>query len=71
MNATKKATIAVVANKNQHQNYNTKNLFGLSRKQWSKILDHTETIITNVLVVITFGVMPFIGLFLAMFWRCL
>ena len=71
MNATKKATIAVVAKQNYRTNYNTKNLFGLSRKQWSKILDHTETIITNTLVVITFGVMPFIGLFLAMFWRCL
>lgn len=71
MNATKKATIAVAANQKHRPNYNTKNLFGLSRKQWSKILDHTETIITNTLVVITFGVMPFIGLFLAMFWRCL
>lgn len=71
MNETKKATIAVVAQQKHRPNYNTKNLFGLSRKQWSKILDHTETIITNTLVVITFGVMPFIGLFLAMFWRCL
>ena len=71
MTATKKATIAVVAKQNYQPNYNTKNLFGLSRKKWSKILDHTETIITNTLVVITFGVMPFIGLFLAMFWRCL
>ena len=71
MNATKKATIAVVAKQNYRPNYNTKNLFGLSRKKWSKILDRTETVITNTLVVITFGVMPFIGLFLAMFWRCL
>ena len=71
MNATKKATIAVAAQQKHRPNYNTKNLFGLSRKQWSKILDHTETIITNTLVVITFGLMPFIGLFLAMFWRCL
>ena len=71
MTATKKATIAVVAQQKHRPNYNTKNLFGLSRKQWSKILDHTETIITNTLVVITFGVMPFVALFLAMFGRCL
>ena len=70
MNATKKATIAVAAQQKHRPNYNTKNLFGLSRKQWSDILDHTETIITNTLVVITFGLMPFIGLFLAMFARC-
>ena len=70
MNTTKKATIAVAANQKHRPNYNTKNLFGLSRKQWSKILDHTETIITNTLVVITFGLMPFVGLFLAMFARC-
>ena len=71
MTATKKATIAVAAQQKHRPNYNTKNLFGLSRKQWSKILDNAEAIITNTLVVITFGVMPFIGLFLAMFWRCL
>ena len=71
MTATKKATIAVVAQQKHRPNYNTKNLFGLSRKQWSNILDHAETVITNALVVIAFGVMPFIGLFLAMFWRCL
>lgn len=53
-----------------HKKYST-NLFGLSRKKWSYILDHAETIITNTLVVITFGVMPFVGLFLAMFARCL
>ncbi len=71
MTATKKATIAVVAKQNYRPNYNTKNLFGLSRKKWSKILDRLESVIVNTLVVITFGVMPFIGLFLAMFWRCL
>ena len=53
-----------------HKKYST-NLFGLSRKQWSNILDHAETIITNTLVVITFGVMPFIALFMAWFGRCL
>lgn len=52
-----------------HRKYST-NLFGLSSKQWSNIIDHAETIITNTLVVITFGVMPFVGLFLAMFARC-
>lgn len=53
-----------------HQKYST-NLFGLSRKQWSYILDRTDSIITNTLVVITFGVMPFVALFLAWFGRCL
>ena len=70
MNATKKATIAVAAKQNYRPNYNTKNLFGLSRKKWSKILDRLESVIVNTLVVITFGVMPFVGLFLAMFARC-
>ena len=70
MNATKKATIAVAAQQKHRPNYNTKNLFGLSRKQWSKILDRLESVIVNTLVVITFGVMPFVGLFLAMFARC-
>ena len=51
-------------------NYNT-NLFGLTRKQWSNILDSAETVITNALVVITFGILPFVGLFLAWFGRCL
>lgn len=53
-----------------HQKYNT-NLFNLSRKQWSNILDRAETIITNTLVVATFGIMPFVALFLAWFGRCL
>ena len=53
-----------------HKKYRT-NLFGLSRKQWSNIIDRTETVITNALVVITVGVMPFVALFLAWFGRCL
>lgn len=69
MELNKKMTAGTVINFKAHKNYNT-NLFGLTRKQWSNILDHAETIITNTLVVITFGVMPFVGLFLAMFWRC-
>ena len=69
MELNKKMTAGTVINFKAHKNYNT-NLFGLTRKQWSDILDHTETIITNTLVVITFGVMPFVGLFLAMFARC-
>ena len=71
MTATKKATIAVVANQKHRPNYNTKNLFGLSRKRWSNILNRVENAIISTLVVITFGLLPFIGLFLAMFWRCL
>lgn len=69
MTNNKKMTAGTVINFKAHKKYST-NLFGLSRKQWSDILDHTETIITNTLVVITFGVMPFVGLFLAMFARC-
>ena len=69
MELNKKMTAGTVINFKAHKNYNT-NLFGLTRKQWSNILDHAETIITNTLVVITFGVMPFVGLFLAMFARC-
>lgn len=53
-----------------HKKYST-NLFGLSRKQWSKILDRVENAITDVLVVTTFGILPFVGLFLAWFGRCL
>ena len=70
MELNKKMTAGTVINQKLQKKYST-NLFGLSRKQWSDILDHTETIITNTLVVITFGLMPFVGLFLAMFWRCL
>lgn len=53
-----------------HKKYST-NLFGLSRKQWSKIIDRVENAITDVLVVTTFGILPFVGLFLAWFGRCL
>lgn len=69
MTNNKKMTVAAVINQKSQKKYST-NLFGLSRSQWSNILDHVETIITNTLVVITFGVMPFVGLFLAMFARC-
>ena len=70
MELNKKMTAGTVINSKSQRKYST-NLFGLSRREWSRILDNTEAIITNTLVVITFGVMPFIGLFLAMFWRCL
>ena len=70
MTNNKKMTVAAVINQKSQQKYSM-NLFGLSRREWSNILDHAETIITNTLVIITFGLMPFIGLFLAMFWRCL
>lgn len=71
MESIKKVTAGTVTNKkNLQQKYST-NLFGLSRKQWSNILDRAETIITNTLVVITFGVMPFVALFMAWFGRCL
>ena len=70
MNATKKATIAVVANKNQHQNYNTKNLFGLSRKQWSRILDVLDKV-EGFIVLSAFSVLFVLSWFLAFFGRCL
>ena len=70
MTATKKATIAVVANKNQHQNYNTKNLFGLSRKQWSRILDVLDKI-EGFIVLSAFSVLFVLSWFLAFFGRCL
>lgn len=70
MNATKKATIAVVANKNQHQNYNTKNLFGLTRKQWSRILDVLDKI-EGFIVLSAFSVLFVLSWFLAFFGRCL
>ena len=69
MTNNKKMTAGTVINKKSHKKYST-NLFGLSRREWSKILDNAEAIITNTLVVITFDVMPFVGLFLAMFARC-
>lgn len=70
MTATKKATIAVVANKNQHQNYNTKNLFGLSRKQWSRILDVLDKV-EGFIVLSAFSVLFVLSWFLAFFGRCL
>lgn len=70
MELNKKMTAGTVINSKSQRKYST-NLFGLSRKQWSNILDRVENAITDVLVVTTFGVMPFVGLFLAMFARCL
>lgn len=70
MELNKKMTAGTVINSKSQRKYST-NLFGLSRSQWSNILDRVENAITDVLVVTTFGVMPFVGLFLAMFWRCL
>ena len=52
MESIKKVTAETVTNKKILQQKYSTNLFGLSRKQWSNILDHTETIITNTLVVI-------------------
>lgn len=68
MTNNKKMTAGTVINRKLQKKYST-NLFGLSRREWSNILDHAETIITNTLV-ITFGIMPFVALFLAMFARC-
>lgn len=70
MNATKKATIAVVAKQNYRPNYNTKNLFGLSRKKWSRILDVLDKI-EGIIVLSAFGVLFVLSWFLAFFGRCL
>lgn len=71
MESIKKVTAGTVTNKKILQQKYSTNLFGLSRKQWSNIIDRTETVITDVLVVTTFGILPFVGLFLAWFGRCL
>ena len=71
MTATKKATIAVVANnKNNRPNYNTKNLFGLSRKQWSRILDVLDKV-EGFIVLSAFSVLFVLSWFTAFFGRCL
>ena len=71
MTATKKATIAVVANnKNNRPNYNTKNLFGLSRKQWSRILDVLDKV-EGFIVLSAFSVLFVLSWFMAFFGRCL
>ena len=70
MNATKKATIAVVANQKHRPNYNTKNLFGLSRKKWSRILDVLDKI-EGIIVLSAFDVLFVLSWFLAFFGRCL
>lgn len=70
MNATKKATIAVVAKQNYRPNYNTKNLFGLSRKKWSRILDVLDKV-EGIIVLSAFGVLFVLSWFLAFFGRCL
>ena len=70
MELNKKMTAGTVINFKAHKKYST-NLFGLSRRQWSDIIDRVENAITDVLVVTTFGILPFVGLFLAWFGRCL
>ena len=70
MELNKKMTAGTVINFKAHKK-NSTNLFGLSRKQWSNIIDRVENAITDVLVVTTFGILPFVGLFLAWFGRCL
>ena len=70
MELNKKMTAVTVINSKLQKKYST-NLFGLSRRQWSDIIDRVENAITDVLVVTTFGILPFVGLFLAWFGRCL
>ena len=70
MNATKKATIAVAAQQKHRPNYNTKNLFGLSRKKWSRILDVLDKV-EGIIVLSAFGVLFVLSWFLAFFGRCL
>ena len=70
MELNKKMTAGTFINSKLQKKYST-NLFGLSRRQWSDIIDRVENAITDVLVVTTFGILPFVGLFLAWFGRCL
>ena len=70
MELNKKMTAGTVINSKLQKKYST-NLFWLSRRQWSDIIDRVENAITDVLVVTTFGILPFVGLFLAWFGRCL
>ena len=64
----KKATAGTVAIKNQQQpKYSTKNLFGLTRNQWSDILDNLEC----TLILGGFALLTFISLMMAWFGRCL
>lgn len=70
MTATKKATIAVAAQQKHRPNYNTKNLFGLSRKQWSRILDVLDKV-EGFIVLSAFSVLFVLSWFLAFFGRCL
>ena len=64
----KKATAGTVANQNQYYpSITRKYLFGLTRSQWSVILDNLEC----DLVVGGFALLTFISLILAWFGECL
>ena len=63
----KKATVPAVANQNQYyQSITRKNLFGLTRSQWSVILDNLEC----YAIVGGFALLTFISLILAWFGEC-
>lgn len=64
----KKATAGTVATQNQYYpSITRKNLFGLTRSQWSIILDNLEC----YAIVGGFAVLTFISLVLAWFGECL
>lgn len=64
----KKATAGTVANEiYSYPSIAQKNLFGLSRSQWSNILDNLEC----TLILGGFALLTFISLMMAWFGRCL
>lgn len=69
MELNKKMTAGTVINFKAHKNYNT-NLFGLTRKQWSRILDVLDKV-EGIIVLSAFGVLFVLSWFLAFFGRCL
>lgn len=63
----KKVADGTATTKTTQPNCNTRNLFGLSRNQWERILDNIEC----VLILGGFCTLTIISLLLAMFGRCL
>lgn len=63
----KKMTAGTVTFKKRQSNYNTKNLFGLSRKTWSRIIDTTEAVLFTAIG----ASILFYGIVMMWFGRCL
>ncbi len=63
----KKATAVTVANSKKDNPIITHNLFGLSRKTWSRIIDTTEAVLFTAIG----ASILFYGVFMMWFGRCL